>query len=262
MLVLPLFLVLPIVASSVETCSLETKESLFFMGVEGNFNGDLEEAFTARLHKELKLEFVGKPVRSSITKERKVWAVRTDISSKDLAKLLKKELRKSGYKATLLNGTAFSLLTKTSGSTVHRTFRDLARAESKIWAFDPDSKSEVIWVFHESKYDSSKLRKALRETKLKLGFHHIELSLLTDSTQSMEGLAEGVGESLDLVAVKGAEQGLQLDIYLRDIDSMMALQEVGDTVACPNVQDALIKNGPADLSWTVSLDNPGFPFAE
>jgi hypothetical protein len=250
------------VGSTLETYPLETKESLFFMGVEGDFSGELEDALTSRLQSKLKLEFVGKPIRSSITKERKVWAVRTELSSKALAKSLKKELRKSGYKATLLNGTAFSLLAKTSGSTVHRAFRDLARSESKIWAFDPDSKAEVIWVFHDPKIDSAKLKKSLRETKLKLGFHHIKLGLTAEHSQPSEELVSGVGESLDLVTVKKAGQGLQIDIYLRDIESMMALEEVGSTVACPNLQRALLKNGPADLAWTVSLENPGFPFAE
>ncbi|MCH2112716.1 MAG: hypothetical protein MK213_07640 [Planctomycetes bacterium] len=246
--------------SAGEPLPFTTTEQVLFLGVEGDFSGELESEVVLLLKAQKGLKVVGGSVRARGTKTHRVFAVSTALEGKELERNLKRSMKKAGYEAKVLRGTALSLLERSSSSTVQRVLQTLEREEDKVWAGHRDMKAGVIWVFHESRFDPKELHASFRSAKIKTGFHHLELTLETSSEANFSRMATLAKESLDLVTSKGEGRQLILDVYLRDLEGMLALKNGEHTVSCPDIAAAL--GSDPEVRWTVRLENVGYPFLD
>jgi len=250
------------VAARTETVALAASESIVFLGLRGDFAGDKELSLGSRLDAKKNLSIVGEPVRSFAIKDVRVWAVRTALSANKLERELRRDLKKTGYQVEVLSGTALSVLGKMQSAVLKRSLRDLERAEQKVWASHVNTRDGIIWVFHEPKFDSKDIQAQLRKSKVKTGFHHIELILEAQGELQADELAVQAKSALDLARASVNGSSLVLDIYLRDLAGMLALKRGKHNIVCPDVL-AFLGNVPAgELDWTVTLDMTGFPFRD
>ena len=242
-----------------DTLPLAASERVVFLGVSGDYSGDAQVAVRAQLEGELGLRVVGSPVRSLSEKSRLVWAVRTT-EAKSLARQIAKPFKRTGYEVEPLRMTAFSLLGRSTSSTVQRGLRNLERTEDKVWASHHEVKEGVVWTFHEKQLNSSKLLDHLRDADLKASYYHHELELAPGQKANVDDLAREAEKSLDLVRASGREEALILDLYLRDVNNLLALDRGRHTVPCPDVLDVLAKAPQAE--WSVTLLSQGYPFQD
>ena len=75
-------------------------------------------------------------------------------------------------------------------------------------------------------------------------------------------LAATASEKLDLARASQAEGYLTLDVYLRDLDSMILMQRGRHTFACLDVYKPFIKPLKSETKWIVTFDNSGYPFVD
>jgi hypothetical protein len=240
---------------------IESKEALIFIGIEGDYSDDVELAMRDRLGEEFSLNVVGSPVRSMTDKGQRVWAIRTEKAFKDLRKELLRPMKKEGYTLTELRATALTTIGRVSGSVLKAQLREFERAEKYVWASHLDFREGTVWVFHEPKLKSDKLLDELRKADIQLAFHHHELSLEAEAEGlSVSGLEESA-KGLDVLAVTAKDNGVVIDVYLRDLDRLMALDRGRHTVACPDLS-RLIGTPGATAGWVVTIENRGYPFVD
>ncbi|RMH00843.1 MAG: hypothetical protein D6702_12865 [Planctomycetota bacterium] len=242
--------------------ALGAEESLIFLGLQGDYSGELELQVRDRLSEEFGLQVVGSPVASLTDKDKRVWAIRTTEDFKSIRKKLLRPLKKRGYSLEELRATAFSPIDRVSGSAIKAAMREVERADKYVWASYMDFREGTIWVFHEDRLKSEKLLDRIRNTRLKVAFYHHEIQLEPDSPDlRLDGLAESAKEKLDALAVTGRDNALVIDLYLRDVDSFLALDRGRHTVACPDLSP-LLGRGRKAAGWAVVLENRGYPFVD
>jgi len=248
--------------SDLETTALAATETVIFLGLRGDFSGDIELSMADQLEAKEDITIVGDPVRALATKNTRIWAIRTPTTAKKLERGLKREMKKAGYEVDILKGTALTSLGDDRSATLKRALRDLEREEDKVWGSHLDSREGIMWVFHESKVDGKDIQKVLRKSKVKTGFHHIELTLAAKGELQADGLAKQAGKDLDLARASSNGSELVLDVYLRDLEGMLALRRGKHNIACPDVLCFLGSVPAGELEWTVTLDTTGFPFKD
>lgn len=244
-----------------DTLPLVASESVVFLGFSGDFAGEAEVRFQEMAGQELGLALLGSPVRSLSDRCRLVWAARTS-DAEGIAKKLARPLKEKGYQVTLLRATVFSVLGNPSSAEVQRGLRTLDRSEKRLWACFLALEANLIWLFHEPRLTSARLLDAAREADLKVAFYHQELELEAKEEADVEMLARQASQKLDLLRAGSREKHLVLDVYLRDLPSLLALERGKKVSACPDVL-AFLRDVPAGrLSWVVTLDNRGYPFVD
>ncbi|MBC8328262.1 MAG: hypothetical protein ISR76_04415 [Planctomycetes bacterium] len=241
---------------------IESQETLIFVGIEGDYSDDVELAMRDRLAEEFQLTVIGSPVRSITDKGQRVWALRTTESFKSLRGKLLRPMKKQGYSLVEMRASAFSTIGRESGSSLKAKLRDFERGQKYVWASHQDQREGIVWVFHEPKLKSDKVLDAMREAGMSVAFHHHEVELEADAVGlSIAGLESAAKEKLDVIAVTGKERSLVIDFYLRDLESLMALDRGRHTVACPDLSSLIGKPG-ATSGWAVTLENRGYPFVD
>lgn len=244
-----------------DTLPLVANEVMVFVGLTGDFSGENELRLREYLSRELGLRVVGSPVRSLADKGRQVWAVRTT-DPEGLAKEVAGPLKQRGYQATPVRATVMVLLGRPSSGEVQRVLRDLDRQEKKVWASHFDAQEGVVWTFHEPRISAEKLMDEVRRREIKAAFHHQELELAAKEAADLPALAKQAEQNLDLVKAGSRDQALVLDLYLRNVETLLALERGRRVVACPDVLSFLGSVPAGKLSWSVTLENRGYPFVE
>jgi len=242
-----------------ETLPLVASERVVFFGFEGDFTGDGDLKLAGLLEEEFQLPVLGTAIRAHSTRDRLVFAVRTSEDVKKLDRSLNRGLKKKGYKAEPLHVTALSLLDRSSGSALSRDMRNVERDESKVWASAVRPGNRLIWVFHEPRMSASKVLDAVRDAGVRCSYHHMEVELTAQQNADLAALRDLAGEKLDLLRASEQDGRLLLDLYLRDVDSFLALQRGRRTVPCPDVLDFLDEVPAGRLQWQVTLDIEGNP---
>lgn len=240
---------------------IESPESLIFVGISGDYSGDIELTLRDRLAEEFGLSVVGSPVRSVTAKDQRVWALRTVEDFKSLRKKMLRPMKKAGYELVEMRVTAFTVIGQVPVPTLRNQLRELERAEKYLWGTYESYGEGVVWAFHEPKLRAAKLLDEMREADIKLAFWHQEVEL--EPGQKGVDLAQlliAAQETLDLCASTGKETSLLLDFYVRDVESMMALDRGRHTVACPELRPLI--NGSGQAGWAVTLENRGYPFLD
>ncbi|HEX9794575.1 MAG TPA: hypothetical protein VGC54_11385 [Planctomycetota bacterium] len=247
-----------------DTLPLVASESLFFLGIEGDFKGNAIEDMEAYLSGEMGLKLVGKPVRGLANRERVVFGVRSgEASAEKVVRPLTRPLKKLGYKVEDLRLTALSLIGSNSVSGLQRSLRGVERADSDLWAFSMDAKENLIWGFHGSKFKAEELLEEVRDSGLKASFHHQEFEFGAGEGADLAALTGLAGEKLDLVRATERDNVLVLDLYLRELDRFLALDRKQATMACPDIVSPFLQKVPAGkLNWQVTLENRGYPFVD
>lgn len=244
------------------TLSLEAAERVVFLGITGDFKEMPAEHVVTYLSEEKDLEFVGDSIRAMGDPTRRVFAVRTE-DSKKLLKAVKAPLKKKGFKAYHLNATAVTPLKQDAKAM--RTAQRTVEADKKVWTMWGTRRAPSIWVFHESKLSGKKVEGLFRKTDAKVAFYHQEFAFSTTEGADYAALTAAAQEKLDALKVAVREEKLVLDLYMRDLDSMLILENANGTKSflCPDiVKPFLDTSAAASLAWDVTLENEGFPFVD
>jgi len=242
------------------TLSLSAAESVIFLGISGDYKAVSAEDLAIRLAGDEDIEFVGKSIRAMGDRSRRVWAIRTD-EPKKAAKKLKKPLKKLGFKVSKLKLSVVQPLK--SDSKALRTASRTVEGDKKVWAVWADRRSPGVWVFHETKLSGKKVEAMFRKTAAKVAFYHQEFEFSTNEGADLPALTTAAEENLDSLKVLVREDRLVLDLFLRDIDSMLLLENEKGTkqFLCPDIVDPFLgTSAAASLDWAVTLENDGFPF--
>ncbi len=240
---------------------LSGHETLLFLAVTGDFSGEHEVEIGAFLREEQKLVLMGDPVRSAATKTTRIWAVATSETPKKLVWGLLRPLKKLGYRPALVHASAFKLIAQTKLSLVRQSLRNLEREDRKVLAASLDSRAGLFWVFHDDGLNSKKLLSQLRDFDIQASYHHLEIRLQARTGSDLTLFAASASAHLDLARVSQREDALVIDLYLRDLPSMLALSKSRTLVPCPDVLPFLGEVPAGELEWLVDLDLAGFPFA-
>jgi len=245
-----------------QTLALSLNESLIFLGVSGDFQkiapADLEKILREELH----LNLVGRPARAFSNREHMVWGVRTAKPDKLVAGLVR-PLKKLGFRVERLRASGFSLFNAVSGAVVQRSLREVERKERKVWGASVHPREKLVWVFHEARLSSKKVETLLQSAGLKLNFFHQELVLEAKEEGQGKVLAAEASARLDLVYAREREdRDLVLDVFLRDVDSFLALPRGKRFYPCPDLTPFLKKVPGGTVDWKVTFDNAGYPFTD
>lgn len=244
------------------TLSLSAAESVVFLGITGDYKEMPAEHLAVYLEQEADVELVGESIRAMSDPSRRVWAVRT-AEPKKLAKSLRKPLMKKGFKGTQLRATVVEALGKDDSSL--RSAQRSVEREDKIWTIWGTRRAPGVWVFHDKKLTSKKVEGLFRKTKAKVAFYHQEFEFSTTEGADLPTLTTAAEENLDSVRVCIREECLVLDLFLRDLDSLLLLENAKGTkrYLCPDIVDPFLgTSAAASLEWAVTLENKGFPFVD
>lgn len=242
------------------TLSLSAAESVIFLGITGDYKEVSEEDLAIRLAGDEDVVFVGESIRAMGDRSRRVWAIRTE-EPKKVAKKLNKPLKKLGFKATQLQLSVVQPLQ--NDSKAMRTASRTIEEDKKVWAVWADRRAPGVWVFHESKLDGKKIEGMFRKTDARVAFYHQEFEFSTNEGADLPALTTAAEENLDSLKVLVREERLVLDLFLRDIDSMLLLENEKGTkqFLCPDIVNPFLgTSAAASLDWAVTLENDGFPF--
>jgi len=242
------------------TLSLSAAESVVFLGISGDYKEVSADDLAIRLAGDEDLEIVGDSIRAMADRSRRVWAVRTS-EPKKVAKQLKKPLKKLGFKVTPLQLSVVQPLK--NDAKAMRSASRVIEDDKKVWAVWADRRSPGVWVFHESKLSGKKIEGMFRKTDAKVAFYHQEFEFSTNEGADLPGLTTAAEENLDALKVTIREDRLVLDLFLRDIDSMLLLENEKATkkYLCPDIVHPFLgTSAAASLDWAVTLENDGFPF--
>ncbi|MFK5955750.1 MAG: hypothetical protein QM477_04800 [Planctomycetota bacterium] len=242
------------------TLSLSAAESVVFLGIAGDYSEVNADDLAIRLSGELDLVFVGDSIRAMADRSRRVWAVRTG-EPKKVVKKLKKPLKKLGFKVTKLQVTVVQPLR--NDARAMRSASRVIEGDKKVWTVWADRRSPGVWIFHESKLSGKKIEGMFRKTDAKVAFYHQEFEFSTNQGADLPALTAAAEENLDSLKVCVREDHLVLDLFLRDIDSMLLLENEKHTkqFLCPDIVNPFLgTSAVASLDWAVTLENTGFPF--
>ncbi|MDA0667252.1 MAG: hypothetical protein O3A95_03575 [Planctomycetota bacterium] len=242
------------------TLSLSAAESVVFLGITGDYREVSAEDLAIRLAGEEDIAFVGESIGAMGDRSRRVWAIRTD-EPKKVSKKLDKPLNKLGFKATQLQLSVVQPLQNDAKAmrTASRTIED----DTQVWAVWADRRGPGVWIFHESKLSGKKIEGMFRKTEAKVAFYHQEFEFSTNDGADLPTLTTAAKEKLDSLKVSVREERLVLDLFLRDIDSMLLLENEKGTkqFLCPDIVHPFLgTSAAASLDWAVTLENDGFPF--
>ncbi|MFQ5749473.1 MAG: hypothetical protein ACE5H3_08460 [Planctomycetota bacterium] len=245
-----------------QTLALSLNESLVFLGVSGDFQKTRPEDLEKVLADEFHLHLVGRPARAFSNREHMIWGVRTSEPEKLVASLAR-PLKKRGFRVERLRVSGFTLFDATSGAVVQRSLREVERKEKKVWGGSIHPREKLVWIFHEARISSKKVKNLLQGAGLKLNFFHQELVLEAKEERHGKALAAEASARLDLVYAREREgRDLVLDVFLRDVDSFLALPRGKRFYPCPDLTPFLKKVPGGTLDWKVTFDNAGYPFAD
>jgi hypothetical protein len=257
----------PVLDDNQSTVALNSAVSVVFVGIEGDYKATSADELATWLLKEKKIVVVGDSIRAMGDADRRVWAIQSEDCKKTL-KGLKSGLKKQGFKATPLVATALSPLQEDSRA-MKSAMRDVESNEKKIWT------GKALWAFHESRFESKKVEALFRKTKAKMSFFHTEYCFnsavmnelkggeASDAGLNVEEITKTAEASLDCLKVSTRDGGLVMDLYMRDVESMLLLKSSNGRhqFFCPNVQKTSIKRLQVpELNWTVTVEDPGMPF--
>jgi len=244
------------------TLSLSAAERVVFLGITGEYKEMPAEHLVTYLSEEKDLEFVGKSIRAMGDPNRRVFAVRTD-DAKKLVKTVKAPLKKKGFKAYQLQATVVTPLKQDARAM--RTAQRTVEAEKKVWTMWGTRRTPSIWVFHEPKLSGKQVEGMFRKTDAKVAFYHQEFEFSTTEGADYDALTTAAKEKLDAIKVAVREEKLVLDLYLRELDNMLLLENTNGTkhFLCPNIVESFLDtSAAASLNWAVTLENEGFPFVD
>lgn len=244
------------------TLSLSAAESVVFVGITGDYKAMPADHLTIYLSEEKDLEFVGESIRAMGDPTRRVFAVRTD-DAKKLLKTMKAPLKKKGFKAYQLEATVVEPL-KQDGKAL-RTAQRTVEADKKVWTMWSTRRTPGVWVFHETKLSGKQVEGLFRKTEAKVAFYHQEFEFSTTEGADYPALTAAAEEKLDALRVAVREEKLVLDLYLRDLNSMLILENANGTKTylCPDIVKPFLGTGAAaSLDWAVTLESEGFPFVD
>lgn len=263
----------PVLDDNQSTVALNSAVSVVFVGIEGDYKATTADELATWLLEEKKIVIVGESIRAMGDADRRVWAFQSEDSKKTL-KGLKSGLRKQGFKATPLVATALSPLQEDSRA-IKTAMREVESQEKKIWTFAGGSRGKALWAFHDSRFKSKDVEALFRKTKAKMSFFHTEYCFNSkvmaelkggapaDVGLNVEEITKTVEASLDCLKVSTRDGGLVMDLYMRDVESMLLLKSENGRhqFFCPNVQKTSIKRLQVpELNWTVTVEDPGMPF--
>jgi hypothetical protein len=253
------------------TVSLNSAESVVFLGITGDYKATTADELAEWLLKEKKVVVVGESIRSMGDASRRVWAVKSE-DPKKLVKSLKSGLKKQGFKATPLLATALTPLNDNSRA-LKAAMRDVEKSEKKIWTLWGGGRDKAVWVFHERKIDSKRIESVFRKTESKMSFYHQEFCFksdalsgegkVTEASVNVESMSETAAASMDCLKVISRDGGLVMDLYMRDMSSVLLLSSDNGRhqFLCPNVHESPVKRLQVpELNWTVTLEGRGVPF--
>ncbi|MBT3339894.1 MAG: hypothetical protein HOM34_07090 [Planctomycetes bacterium] len=247
-----------------QTMALDASESLVFLGIEGDFANDGDVAMSQRLENEYKLQVIGRPVRATSNREHYVFAVQADDAGK-LARKMKRGLKKDDYKVSALCLTVVVAVGEVKSRDLRRAAQMVEENDKSVFASFVSKREGLVWVFHESKLKSKKVLALFDESKVLFDFYHQDVELAPDKDGKISDLAQlaaTASEKLDLARASQAEGYLTLDVYLRDLDSMILMQRGRHTFACLDVYKPFIKPLKSETKWIVTFDNSGYPFVD
>ncbi len=242
------------------TLSLSSAEHVAFLGISGDYKEMPADHLAIWLEGERDLELVGQSIRALSDPTRRVWAVRTE-DPKKLVRSLKGPLKKRGFKLTALHVTVVEALKKDPRAM--RTAQRTVEADAKIWTMAGGRRSPAVWVFHDAKLSSKRVEGLFRKTPSKVAFFHQEFEFTTNEGADLPALTTVAEEKLDALKVGIRENHLVLDLFMRDLDSMLLLKNKKGTeqFLCPDIVRPFLGTGAAgSLDWAVTLENDGFPF--
>lgn len=242
-----------------ETLPLEAKDRLVFLGVQCDYATLGIEEVTRILSEDLGLKPVGESLRSAGNVERRVWAVRC-ADPEGTCKELKRNAKKSGLVIERLLLSVSESGREAFGSSTARVVEGL---DERIWSGWLGPKGEKLWIFHEAKLTAKLLEKSMKEAKLGASWHHqaFQLSSLSKPAPDLALLESAAAGKLDLMSVTKADAALELDVYLRSLDSMLVLEQEGRTRFCPDFHGKLIEPTlPGSTGWHLTFSNEGYPF--
>lgn len=259
--------------SGQSTVSLNSAESVIFLGIAGDYKAMPTEELSAWLL-EQKVVVVGESIRALGNADRRVWAVQCS-DGKKLLKTLKWGLKKRGFEATSLLATALAPL-EDNARALRAATREVEAQESKIWTSWGGGRNQALWVFHESSIDSKKIEATFRKTEATMSFFHQEFYFQSDlvsanggqaaeASVSVDSLTESVSATMDCLKVIARDSGLAMDLYMRDMSSVLLLRTDNGRhqFFCPNVQESAVKRLQVpELNWMVTAEDGGTPFLE
>ena len=241
---------------------LSGHESLLFLAVTGDFSGEQELEVGDFLREEQKLALLGDPVRSAASKTTRIWAVATSETPKNFLRGLLRPLKKLDYRPALVHASAFKLIAQSKASLVRRSLRNLELEDRKVLASSLDFRAGLFWVFHDDGMHAKKLLSQLRTFDLKVAYHHQEIILQARPDADLARFADSAAAHLDSARISQRNNTLVIDLYLRDLSSMLALSKSRSVVACPDVLPFLGEVPAGELDWLVDFDLAGFPFSD
>ena len=255
-----------------DTLPLQGGETVFFLGISGDFTEGKDQEMQAALSATLGLDILGDPVRSLTSRDRLVWAVRAgegDDPSTMVRRLIR-PLKKNGYKPTRVHATVLTPTGRALSASLRTAARKIERDNPKVWGTFLSSKNRVLWVFHDQKLKGKKVLESVREAKVKVSFHHQELELQepanrggTSGSAVATEAASRAKIELDLVGSQIRDGRLILDVYLRDLDHLLVLAKGRKIILCPDVTPGLFAEAEAEnAAWVVTLDAKGYPFKD
>lgn len=243
------------------TLSLSAAESVIFLGITGDYREVSADDLAIRLAGEEDIFFVGESIRAMGDRSRRVWAIRT-AEPKKVSKKLKKPLKELGFKATQLRLSVVQPL-QNDAKAMRTASRTIEEGDKKVWAVWADRRGPGVWVFHESKLSGKAIEGMFRKTEARVAFYHQEFEFSTNEGADFSTLTTAAEENLDSLKVLVRKECLVLDLFLRDIDSMLLLENEQGTkqFLCPDIVDSFLgTSAAASLDWAVTLENDGFPF--
>lgn len=265
----------PVLDDNQSTVALNSAVSVVFVGIEGDYKATSAEELATWLLEEKKIIVVGESIRAMGDADRRVWAIQSEDCKKTL-KGLKSGLKKQGFQATPLVATALSPLQQDSRA-IKSAMREVESQEKKIWTFAGGSRGKALWAFHESRFESKDVEALFRKTKARMSFFHTEYCFRSDVMNELkngepsdaglnvEEITKTAEASLDCLKVSARDGGLVMDLYMRDVESMLLLKSSNGRhqFFCPNVQKTAIKRLQIpELKWTVTVEDPGMPFEQ
>jgi len=193
-----------------------------------------------------------------------VFAVQADDAGK-LARKMKRGLKKDDYKVSALCLTVVVAVGEVKSRDLRRAAQMVEENDKSVFASFVSKREGLVWVFHESKLKSKKVLALFDESKVLFDFYHQDVELAPDKDGKISDLAQlaaTASEKLDLARASQAEGYLTLDVYLRDLDSMILMQRGRHTFACLDVYKPFIKPLKSETKWIVTFDNSGYPFVD
>lgn len=241
------------------TVPLVSESRLFYVGIEADYPTLGVDDVQRILAEDLQMTPVGASLRSLANAQRRIWAFRAE--DPDAAtKALARSGKKAGFSAVeRLQATVIESgvdpFTSTTARLIESDFENL-------WASWIGPRGETMWLFHESRLTRRALEKGLEKREVRPTFHHRPFTLSFEGERQPDFAAlETIAiQKLDLLRATRLEKGLELEMYLRAVDSLVVIEQGGSLHVCPDFARRLLQGKSEAEGWSVTFYSGGFPF--